>query len=108
MVYTLAQGGGESNWDMDSYKGWGTQIDLEKTRSKRVLPRTDKELKFPRIIRVKRDRSADTVNGCNQSVDDPYTTLSRNCCSNKVQIKSAENLHILSLVSSVAYTVPIV
>ena len=37
---------------MDSYKGWGTQIDLEKTRSNRVLPRTDKELQLPRIIRV--------------------------------------------------------
>ena len=38
---------------MDSYKGWGTQIDLEKTKSNRVLPRTDKELQLPRIIRVK-------------------------------------------------------
>jgi len=45
--------GGEWNWDMDTYKGWGTQIDLEKTRPNRVLPRTDKELKLPRIIRVK-------------------------------------------------------
>jgi len=44
--------GGDWNWDMDTYKGWGTQIDLEITRSNRVLTRTDKELKLPRIIWV--------------------------------------------------------